>query len=284
MKPVTVSTVLHAGILPFIPDFVASLNEQTFRDFSAVFLVDGIADTRPLLQHARFNYEVINASGTPAENRLACIRMLATDPPPCVLFCDGDDVQQPDHIRESVDALETASVVCNDIDLVDQALRPSAIGIWRDRLANNFVFDAEFIADKNIVGLGNSAVRGELLTKDVVMPAATPAPDWLLFAQWLKGNQAVFLHTGKTLYRQHEGNLIGIRKPDLARLDKVIYAKTFHYQVLQALDPADKELARYLTELRTMAEASVHDKEDYLKLLHRQPVNYFWWEETNFWK
>lgn len=284
MKPVTVSTVLHAGIVPFIPDFIASLNAQTFRDFSAVFVVDGIPDVRTILKDARFDFDIVAHSGTPAGNRYVSIQTLKDVSPSCIVFCDGDDVQQPDHIRRSVDALEQAAVVCNDIDIVDQALTPNMVSFWGERLADNFVFSCDFLADKNIVGLGNSAVRGELLSRPLIMPQDTPAPDWLLFAQWLDGNNGIFLHRGKTLYRQHEGNLIGLKKPDLNRLDKVIQVKLFHYNTLQTSGIQAATATSQLAAVKKVAAASRQEKEEYLQLLHRQQLNYFWWEETNFWK
>ena len=72
------------------------------------------------------------------------------------------------------------------------------------------MIDYDFIKDKNIFGLSNTAINVNILDK-IVFDKEIVAVDWFLYKGLLKsGHTAVFTNEAETYYRQYENNTIGL--------------------------------------------------------------------------
>ena len=70
--------------------------------------------------------------------------------------------------------------------------------------------DLEFIKDKNIFGMTNTAIKLENICK-VTFDDKIVAVDWFFFKKILKkGLKAVFTNETVSFYRQHENNSVGL--------------------------------------------------------------------------
>ncbi|WP_333601467.1 hypothetical protein, partial [Flavobacterium sp.] len=126
------------------------------------------------------------------------------------------------------------------------------------------------------VGLGNTAIRRELLDYEIKFTEEEPlALDWFIFYQLLKKSkeEGIFVNTCTTIYRQHFHNLAGLGEFSEKRLQHAINVKKVHYNALIAIG------FDFDTELKEVEAIEKKQRKD-LKITIEQPL--FWWEETEF--
>ena len=69
----------------------------------------------------------------------------------------------------------------------------------------------DYIKNKNIFGLSNTALKINILSK-VTFDKDLVAVDWYLYKMLLKnGSNAVFSNKAITYYRQHKNNTVGLQ-------------------------------------------------------------------------
>lgn len=275
-----VFTVIFPANLPLLKDFITSLNKQTFSAFEVVVANDGVSDPDHYLKDLAAPYRVLPVAGTPPQIREQGIDFLRREEYPYLVFADSDDAMSVNRIEESVRLLQDHGIVCNDLDLIDHDGTLLERDFWSTRLSPGAAVDAHFLADKNIVGLGNAAIRAELLTA-MDVPSHLTAVDWFLFYQWVGRGSAIFTNACKTLYRQHAGNTIGLKRVDRKRLENVISAKKIHYTALLKQGFALQEQLEQVVLLESKLKRDDFLEES-LALLNSKGINYFWWEETNY--
>lgn len=275
-----VFTVIFPANLPLLKDFITSLNKQTFSAFEVVVANDGVSDPGQHLKDLTAPYRVLPVTGTPPQIRQQGIDFLRREEYSYLVFADSDDVMSVNRIEESIRHLQDHGIVCNDLDLIDHDGTFLERDFWSTRLSPGAAVDRHFLADKNIVGLGNAAIRGELLTA-LDVPLHLTAVDWFLFYQWVDRGNAVFTNACKTLYRQHTGNTIGLKQVDRKRLENVISAKKIHYTALVKQGFALQEQLEQVVLLESKLKRDDFLAES-LALLNSKGINYFWWEETNY--
>ena len=106
--------------------------------------------------------------------------------------------------------MNKTDVVVNDLSLFNNN------GVYEkkyisNRLNNLDVINPEFINDKNIFGMSNTAIKLKNIKK-VSFNDNIIAVDWYFFKAILKqGLQAVFTNETESFYRQHENNMVGLR-------------------------------------------------------------------------
>ena len=73
------------------------------------------------------------------------------------------------------------------------------------------IIDYEFIKDKNIFGMSNTAIKLKNISKVIFDDNIIPI-DWFFFRAILKqGLKALFTNETETFYRQHKNNTVGLR-------------------------------------------------------------------------
>ena len=237
MKEIAFLTVVYPGVEPYLPDFFASLNNQSCKDFDLIIYNDGLCGLDEKFHKLTdIRYRIFNVSGSPAKIREKAINGLKFDGFKYAIFGDGDDYFSENRVTDSLNLLKKNDIVMNDLDLVDDTGRITAKSYLSNRLINNQTIDFDFIVDKNIFGLSNTAINLDKIphvsfTDDLV------AVDWYFFTILLKnGLKAVFSNQSKTYYRQHDSNIVGLGKT----LDERVYRnglniKKIHYRELSKI-------------------------------------------------
>jgi hypothetical protein len=208
------STAFLTTVFPknknFLKSFFNSLSTQTYKDFDLVIVNDSFKNLNYYKDlYSNLNIININSSDTPAKNREIGINYCIDQKYEVLIFGDSDDYFQNNRVEKSLELLKKVDVVVNDLSLFNNK------GIYEkkylsNRLKNLDVVDLEFIKDKNIFGMSNTAVKLQKIKK-VSFNEKTIAVDWYFFRSILKkGLKAIFTNETESFYRQHENNTIGL--------------------------------------------------------------------------
>lgn len=264
MKTAFLSTIfpMHEQ---YLYDFFSSLQKQTYKDFDIVVVNDGYENFEKIktMYNSTLSIIELKYSDTLAKNREHGINYCIENNYDVLIFGDSDDYFEKNRVEKSLELLKEYDIVVNDLSLFDEN------GVYEEkylthRLENLEVVDLEFVKDKNVFGLSNTAVKLKDMLKTVI-PDDLIAVDWYLFSTLLlEGKRAVFTNETVSYYRQHQENIVGFKKLDEASFKKGVEVKMKHYK---ALNKKNDEVS---LELKRLANISFNN----IKSID----NPLWWE------
>ena len=195
----------------FLIDFFNSLNNQTYDNFDVVVANDGYSNFNEIkLKYGKLNIVELECSNTPAKNREYGINYCIERKYDILIFGDSDDYFSNNRVELALEALNSNDIVVNDVSLFDND------GTYEDmyisnRLENDSKVNYDYIKNKNIFGLSNTALKINILSK-VSFDKDLVAVDWYLYKGLLKnGCKAIFTNKAITYYRQHKDNTVGLQ-------------------------------------------------------------------------
>ena len=267
-------TTIYPMNKEYLFGFFSSLRKQTYRYFDVIVVNDRYENFEELEnEFSSLNIVELAYSGTPAENREYGVNYILEHDYDILIFGDSDDYFDTDRVQVSVDMLNGFDIVVNDITLFDK----NGISCQKyisNRVGNNTTIDLDFIKEKNIFGMTNTAVRVNTL-RNITFDESLLAVDWYLFSILLsKKYKAIFTNDTETFYRQYTDNTIGLGDITEASILKGIAVKFKHYELMQEENIQYKSLFVEICELKKKIE-----NRKYVEKLKKQNIqNPFWWE------
>lgn len=264
----------------YFSDFLCSIEHQSYTDFDLIIGNDGLK--RFDVSSCRLNVRVVELSGTPAEIRESGLRFLREQGYEQAIFGDCDDFFSPNRVEVSLRLLKEYQLVVNDLDLVDSdgvLVRP---GYLSTRIRDGERISADFVRDKNVLGLSNTAIRVSCLPTSRI-PADLLAVDWFVFASILEGGgRGVFSSEACTYYRQHGGNTAGLGTQSPQSILKAVRVKARHYTALtEAGLEGYREPAVAFRELQKRLLDDEVFRDRYLDFVDSNRKDFaFWWENA----
>jgi glycosyltransferase involved in cell wall biosynthesis len=198
----------------YLIDFFNSLKRQTYKGFDIVVINDGYDGFEDLSKkYSELNIIELKYQNRPAKNREYGINYVIDNGYDILIFGDSDDYFSENRVQQSIEFLDRYDIVVNDLSLFDEG------GIYEkcyisNRVKNNTIVKYDFIKDKNIFGLSNTAINLNILDrltidKDIV------AVDWFIYKKLLKERYiAIFTNETVTYYRQYGNNTVGLNSQD----------------------------------------------------------------------
>ena len=199
----------------FLYDFLDSLKNQTYQNFDLIVVNDGYKDfdSTKAVYNQMLNITELQYSDTPAKNREYGINYCIDNGYDILIFGDSDDYFESNRVEKSLEFLKKSDIVVNDLNLFN------GNGVYEEkylshRLKNLDVVDFEFLKDKNIFGMTNTAIKLENISK-VTFDDKIVAVDWYFFKTLLgQGLKAIFTNETVSFYRQYENNTVGLSVED----------------------------------------------------------------------
>jgi glycosyltransferase involved in cell wall biosynthesis len=261
----------------YLDDFFKSLNEQTYTNFDVVVVNDGYVKFREVMvEFSNLNIIELQYSDTVAKNREFGINFVKENDYDILIFGDSDDYFDKNRVRISVELLANTDIVVNDLTLFSDANGIFHRKYISNRVVGNTQVTLEFIKNKNIFGLSNTAINVMILG-DISFDKDMVAVDWYLYTiLLLKNKKALFTNKTITYYRQYGNNAIGMGL-GLATKEailKSILVKSKHYHLLKKED--ESFIALYENNLKLKHEFEEHAK---LEELNTHVENPLWWED-----
>lgn len=268
-------TVIYPEALIYIDDFCECINNQTLKDFDIILINDGCSSVILEQSFKVFNTIILEPQLNPIKNREFGIKYAFRNGYEYLIFCDIDDYFAPNRFQTIIDNFLGVDIVVHDLNIVDEN---------RKSLCNNYfsysincvtLIDSEFIKEKNMLGLSNTAIR--LQHKAIVdFPENIKIGDWYYFTVCLnRGLKVKYIPESLTDYRQHSNNLIGIDDFSLELFKKLVRLKVEHYQFIYAIYP---EYATYLNDTMSLLN---YDDNAILTIIEnnkKRNPHPLWWE------
>ncbi|WP_107849376.1 glycosyltransferase [Campylobacter concisus] len=264
-KKIAFLTTIFPMEKSYLVDFFDSLLKQTFKKVDIIVVNDGFSNFDDIAKQYSSDLNIIELKylNTPAKNREYGINYCIEKGYDVLVFGDSDDCFKENRIEKSLELLEDNEVVVNDLTLFDEN------GIYEEkylsnRLRNRQIIDFEFIKDKNIFGLSNTAIRLNGLDKFNIDKDLI-AVDWYIFSIiLLKNKRAVFTSETVSYYRQYGENTIGLKKINEEAFNKILFVRKQQYDNLNKFN--------YISDL-------MFDRLDYIKFCNLKNIKYpLWWE------
>ncbi|MBE0471568.1 MAG: glycosyltransferase [Methyloprofundus sp.] len=247
MKKISFLTTIFPMELGYLKEMLDSLVIQSFTAFDLIVVNDGLSEFTALKKNYKNELNIIELKGipNPAQNREIGINYCIEKGYDFLIFGDSDDTFSSNRIQVSVEKLQQSDIVVNDLTLFNTN------GVLEDhylsnRVKNNEQIEFDFIKNKNLFGLSNTAIRLQGMSP-IKMPPELVAVDWYLFsALLLKNKEAVFTNQAVTHYRQYDGNLVGLKHLNKESFLCGLRVKQQHYQALkQITEKVDNEYQQY---------------------------------------
>jgi hypothetical protein len=274
------TTVIFDQNIPYFNDFLQSLENQSYLDFTLLLFNDGVNDLRKHLQNYSGHYIIVelNITNSIAENRSELLKYLKESHFTYCVFGDSDDFFPKNRVKVNIDYLNAHDIVINDLFLVNENGEPLSENYLQ--LKNLQLVNFEDIKRKNCLGLGNTAIRKESLPQNLNFNTDIAAVDWMLYSRMLfEKKTAIFTNDTYIYYRQYPNNSIGLKNITINRLIKGIKIKESHYQNLnQDLDCFNQEL-KEIINLKKYISNKDNLKNYFNKIVSLKLLNPQWWEE-----
>ena len=270
----------------FLNDYLKSLEKQTDKNFDLIIVNDGLSGFgRSAKRYRLNNIQEIKGGGSIAKNRELGINYVKNKGYDYLIFTDSDDFFAHNRVKKSVELLKYYDIVVNDLTTVSAKGKTLNKLYFSKRLKNLFKIRCDFIKDKNIFGLSNTAIRVGCLERKTNFQNDLIAVDWNLFYGLLKnGCSAIFSNETETFYRIYKGNTVGLSPVSKKNISQRAAAKFRHYLILSQSDKSYKSLAIGFGELiKKMNNKNFKNK--YLNKIKSSCINKpFWWEEVKLLK
>ena len=271
-------TVVYPQALSFFKEVCDCARSQTRKDFDIVVVNDG-CDKKEIETHLNgLQATIIDSVGTIAENRLIGIEYAQKQQYKYLFFCDADDTFTKDRFERTINEFESSGadiVVCN-LNVADDKCNPMVKDYFSLEIPTDRYIDAEFLKDKNIIGMSNTALRVGSIPNDIFIPDI-PIVDWFLFTIFLlKGLRAKYISDSLVNYRQYNANMIGITNFDVTSFKKLAKHKQTHYKMLVENGyPQYEYLCKESEALMNLSDEEINELINRKHKEHPQPL---WWQ------
>lgn len=210
-KQIAFLTTIFETDESYLDDFFGSLSNQTYKNFDVIVVNDGYSKFSNLkIKFDSLSVIELPFNGTPVKNREHGINFCIKNGYNYLVLGDCDDYFSENRIEKSISLLEGFDIVVNDLSLFNKN------GVYEklyfsNRIKNNSEIGFDFIKNKNIFGLSNTAINLSLMS-EISFPEDEKIVDWYFFKNLLKeGKTSIFTNEIVTFYRQHENNFVGLK-------------------------------------------------------------------------
>lgn len=274
-------TVIYPMPDHFLEKFFKSLVIQDSLYWDLIIVNDGFEAIEKFLnKFTELNVIVLKGEKNIVKNREIGINYILNKNYKYVVFGDSDDFFSNNRVSKSIEILQNQDLVVNELCAVNVKEEILQEDIFSQKLKNNTNIGFEFIRDKNIFGLSNTAVKAEFL-KNIIFDNSVVALDWFIFSQVLLKSQVKATFTNKitTWYRQHPLNIAGFKQNSNSKIKKDLKVKMLHYGALAKINNDFTIPFKNFCELNERISKSNKEFANYREKINKlNPNPVFWWE------
>lgn len=227
------TVVFHENSAPFHEACMASVLEQTSKDFVFIMIADEIDISPPV--DLPFETVFREVKGLrPRDIKAQAIRIASEIECDFVCFLDSDDTMRRDRMARISEIIPTLQ--SKDAGLIHNMIAIDEGGIVLHDKVFTFTeerLDRSFFSKHNASGFGNTVYRTRQLEKIIPFPEPACSLDWEIAALLTEDNTFRVLDQPLTQYRQHDNNVLGFySKMTDHKLKSVLKCREKHFRVL----------------------------------------------------
>lgn len=292
MQHIILASVLYptASFNIFLIDLLGSIKNQTYKNFSIIFFLDGIEETQvnSIVEELKLDQNIFFKKCrantlTPAQIRNEIIKFAYHLSCDILIFCDFDEKIFPSRIEETLYHFkkDITFTYCNAY-LTDENFNSlNGETLFQNKKIPNQVKDINPILKRNFIGMGGLALRLKNLSLDKLNVSSDILVfDWFLATFMLLNNwKGKKITNCLVYYRQHNNNHVGANKIiDKMKLHLGIQVKKSHYKYFSQYDQRFLLLYHEICELEKYTQRNI-DK--YIKIINTyfNPNTLCWWED-----
>jgi hypothetical protein len=276
---IAIVVVLFPCNLVFWEELYTNLSKIDY-EFDLIIILDGIDKNLLEIRSKKHKIHYVESSETPFKNRVNGFIHAKELGYSFVIFQDSDDLLTLNRVKILRKKLENYSIVCNDLDLINENSELIKARFWRFRIPNNTIISSEFLKTKNVVGFGNVGMSTDININRIELDINLVAPDWYFFSMLSHKHSILFTNEARTLYRQHSNNTVGLKSIDFNRMLKTIDVKIEHFKIMKLIDNSyDNLLEQELKRKEKLQNSPIDFKTQGFNF--SKPKHLFWWEESN---
>lgn len=270
--------VVYPQAFPFFEEVCECARNQTRKDFDIVVVNDGCDEVALEALLENLNAIIIDAVDSIAGNRLLGLEYACKNHYKYLFFCDADDTFTENRYARVLDEFESSHadiVVCN-LNVADEKCTPIIKDYFSEEIPNDRWINSEFLKDKNIMGMSNTAIRVDSIPRNLSIPDISIV-DWYLFTIFLlQGLRARYIKDSLVNYRQYNANMIGITCFDVITFKKLADYKITHYRMLIENGYVQyQDLYQDSEELKKLSDDEIVEIISNHLAIHPQPL---WWQ------
>jgi hypothetical protein len=263
----------------YIDDFFHSLISQTDSDFDLIILNDGYSELNALkAKYSDLNIIELETANNIALNRERLIKYAKDNSYSFALFGDIDDYFDNNRIAVSKSLLESYDIVVNDLTIFSSK-KLQFEKYFSNRITNNTEITLDFILDKNIFGLSNTAINlDNIRRQEIMFSPKLIAVDWYFFSNLLlQSKRAIFTCDTVTHYRQHGSNTVGMGSVTLESINNILKVRHIHYMHMKSKADIYNELLIDNENLSNLVKSKKNRSK--IVTINNQIIPYqLWWE------
>lgn len=232
-------SVVYNSVFQYLDEFIDSISSQTTEEFDILLLNDGIPTEelrkKVLPIQNRCTIMRYATKYSPSELRIKLIQEAKKYGADILVIGDADDLFSDNRVKSVIETFKVnlfADFVYNELRLFNgDKVMPEI-----PEQINN----VEGIAEKNFLGMSNTAIRINALEDDFIeslLECDSYVFDWYLYSRLLlAGHEGVKVKETYTMYRIYDGNCVGVMAMTEEAVKKEIEIKKQHYRLLRKRD------------------------------------------------
>ena len=210
----------------------------------------------PLREVGEVTFAYTGGASSPADVRATMFTAAVQSEAEIIVFCDMDDWLFESALSDHEKALSDSDFSYGDLQIVDRDGTDTGRRFYNGCNVPLRTDDIGQVADRNWMGLSNTAVRRHCIPADALrVPKEIVAVDWWFYSCLLKvGCRGTLSENPVAAYRMHEANILGAQHvQSIASLRRRIEIVEKHY-VYFPDDPTIAVKAQALKRLREIFE------------------------------
>ena len=277
---IAILTTVYPAVVPFFKDFLQGIESQTDSDFILCIVNDGVDGLNKKLFGHNFDVCILEASGTPAALRREGIDWVDREGLEWIVFADSDDICSSDRVARTRSLKEGVDGLFNDLTFF-KGSPTTGQSLLSGRFNDGDYARSSDLINGNFLGLTNTVARTNLLKCSASqIPEDVIAFDWALFTRMvLEGAVIRYVDGSPTFYRQHSGNITGLKNISDAHVFEGACIKARHYELFKSYGKPFNQLADDYIILVSNLHSDESFLRDYCNAVRKKSLEYhLWWE------
>ena len=202
---IAVTGIIHQKSTEYYNEYIKSLYNQTYKDFDLLVFNQNIYSDRGLY---------LDSSLSLSQAKKFTIDYLKEEDYDIVIFTDTDDFFDSTYVESLLEGLKEEPISFTDLCVYYS--NSDKIQDYLSKCGVPDIIDHNFLADKNCIGWGNSAIKLNLYNDMDNFEEDFSKCDWWFFRNLMQKNncKAKFIRKSLVFYRQHRNNLLGANIKD----------------------------------------------------------------------